>query len=85
MNTYILETDELTGDWKLVTYLKDFGEQAFFVNLPSKFISEVGLTAWIVYPGNFVTSWTDIIVEEDPPGSHYGLVMQKVELLKKKK
>jgi hypothetical protein len=35
MNTYMLESDSITGEWKLVTYMKDFGEQAYFVNLPS--------------------------------------------------
>ena len=38
-NTYILESDLVTGPWKLVTYLKHFGQQAYFVNIPSKFIS----------------------------------------------
>ncbi len=85
MNTYILESNDLTGDWKLVTYMKDFGEQAYFVNFPSKFISKDGMTAWMMYSGNFVTGWTDIIVKENPPGSHYGLVMQKVEFLRKNK
>ena len=46
MNTYILESNQLDGDWKLVTYLKDFGEQAYFVNIPSKFISKDGKTPW---------------------------------------
>jgi hypothetical protein len=83
MNTYILEADELTGEWKLVSYMKNFGEQAYFVHFPSKFISEDGLTAWMMYSGNFVSSWTDIKIDQNPPGSHYGLVMQKVEFLKK--
>jgi hypothetical protein len=38
-NTYILESTEITGPWRLVTYMKNFGEQAYFVNFPSKFIS----------------------------------------------
>ena len=43
-DTYILESDRMTGPWKLVTYLRQFGEQAYFVNLPSKFISPDGRT-----------------------------------------
>lgn len=35
MNTYILESDSLTGEWRMLNYLKDFGEQAYFVNIPS--------------------------------------------------
>ena len=34
MRTYILEADALTGPWRLVTYMKDFGEQAYFVEFP---------------------------------------------------
>ena len=33
-NTYILESDRITGPWKLVTYMRHFGEQAYFVNIP---------------------------------------------------
>ncbi|MHC4706904.1 MAG: hypothetical protein ACYS8I_07445, partial [Planctomycetota bacterium] len=36
MHSYILESDKLTGPWKLVTYMKDFGEQGYFLNFPSK-------------------------------------------------
>ncbi|MBV6647952.1 MAG: hypothetical protein KI790_21000 [Cyclobacteriaceae bacterium] len=84
MNTYILEAEDLTGEWHLVTYLKDFGEQAYFVNFPSKFISEDGMTAWLLYSGNFATDWNGEQIEENPPGSHYGMVFQKVELLSQK-
>jgi hypothetical protein len=82
MNTYILESNEITGPWKLVTYLKDFGEQAYFVNIPSKFISLDGRTAWLWYSGNFAKSKNGMSIQENPPGSHYGLVMQKISLNK---
>ena len=78
MNTYILESDKLTGKWKLVTYLKNFGEQAYSVNFPSKFISKDGKTAWLLYSANF-TNQKNLIA--NPPGSHYGFVLQKIELL----
>lgn len=81
MNTYVLESDRMTGGWKLVTYMKDFGEQAYFVNIPSKFISDDGRTMWLLYSGNFATDWNGNTIVENPPGSHYGLVMQKIELL----
>jgi hypothetical protein len=83
MNTYILESDSMTGDWKLVTYMKDFGEQAYFVNIPSKFISSDGEIFWLMYSGSFAPDWNGVIIEYNPPGSHYGMVMQKVELLSK--
>ena len=82
MNTYLLESDKLTGDWKVITYMKDFGEQGYFVNIPSKFISKDGHAFWLMYSGNFATNWNGMNIVENPPGSHYGLVLQKVELLK---
>lgn len=81
MNSFILESDQVTGPWKLVTYMKDFGEQAYFLNFPTKFISDSGLNAWLCYSGNFSQSEDDIPLEEDPPGSHYGLVLQEIEFL----
>lgn len=82
MNTYILESDRLDGEWKMVTYLKNFGEQAYFVNIPSKFISGDGKTAWLLYSGNFATDWNGMKIKSDPPGSHYGMVFQKFEFIK---
>lgn len=85
MNTYILEANNLTSDWKMVTNMKDFGEQAYFVNIPSKFISADGKTMWLTYSGNFTTNWNGNKIIENPAGSHYGLVMQKIRLLDGKK
>ena len=82
MNTYLLESDDLTGDWKIITYMKEFGEQAYFVNIPSKFISPDGKTFWLMYSGNYATNWNGEQIVQNPPGSHYGVVMQKVQLLK---
>jgi len=81
MNTYILESDTLTGPWKLITYMKEFGEQAYFVNFPSKFISADGRKLWMCYSGNFAKGWNNQLIEENPPGSHYGLVLQETELI----
>lgn len=83
MHTYILESDKITGPWKMVTYMKRFGEQAFFVNIPSKFIEADGKTMWLCYAGNFVREWNGLRIEENPPGSHSGLVLQKIKLLEK--
>lgn len=81
MNTYILESDHITGPWKIVTYMKDLGEQAYFVNIPSKFISKDGKTAWLLYSGNFATDWNGMKIVPNPPGSHYGMVFQKIEFI----
>lgn len=82
MNTYLLESGSLTGEWKIISYMEDFGEQAYFVNIPSKFISKDGKTMWLAYSGNFATNWNGENIVQNPPGSHYGLVMQKIELQK---
>jgi hypothetical protein len=81
MDTYILEADALTGPWRLVTYLKNFGEQSYFVNFPSKFISPDGRTAWLCYSGNFAPDWNGEKIKVNPPGTRYGLVLQKIRLL----
>jgi hypothetical protein len=83
MHTYILESDNITGPWRMITYMKNFGEQGYFVNIPSKFIEKNGHTMWLCYSGNFWKEWNGIQMKENPPGSHYGLVLQKIELLRK--
>lgn len=80
MNTYILESDSLTGEWKLVTYMKHFGEQAYFVNFPSKFISPDGRSMYICYSGNFTTVWLGAPLKSNPLDSAYGMVLQEIEL-----
>jgi hypothetical protein len=81
-NTYLLESPHLTGPWNMVAYLKHFGEQAYFVNIPSKFISPDGLTFWLTYAANFSNNnknWkTDH--KSNPPGSRYGMCLQEVRL-----
>lgn len=79
-NTYILESDHVAGPFKLVTYLKHFGEQAYFVNIPSKFISADGWTLWLCYAANFSQGWNGVRFESRPPGSRYGMRLQEVML-----
>jgi len=81
MNSYILESNKITGPWKLVTYMKHFGEQGYFLNFPSKFISRDGYTLWLCYSGNFSQGWNNIRFKAIPPGSRYGLVLQQTKLL----
>ena len=80
-NTYILESEQITGPWKLVVYLQNFGEQAYFVNIPSKFISKDGRTLWLAYSANFTNGYLHTDFREDPPGSSYGLTLQEINLL----
>ena len=71
--TYILESELVTGPWKLVVYMQSFGEQGYFVNLP--FISADGRTAWLCYAANFKRGQSP-----NPPGSGYGMVLQEIQL-----
>jgi hypothetical protein len=75
MDTYLLESDQLTGPWKLVTYLAKFGEQGFFANVPSRFVGPDGRTAWLCYSANFAGG------RSDPVGSQPGLSLQRIRLL----
>ncbi|MEI7767538.1 MAG: hypothetical protein WCJ97_08900 [Phycisphaerae bacterium] len=80
MTSYILEADTLTGPWRLVSYLKDFGEQAYFLNFPSKFISKDGRTLWLCYSANFSDGWNGVRLNVNPPGGRYGLCLHEVTL-----
>ena len=80
-DTYVLESDHIAGPWKLVTYLKHFGEQAYFVNVPSKFISSDGRTLWLCYAANFSQGWNGVRFQSRPPGSRYGLCLQEIKLV----
>lgn len=64
--------------------MNDFGEQAYFMNFPGKFISGDGKKLWLCYSGNFATGWNDVKIRSYPPGSAYGLVMQEMILLDKR-
>ncbi|MBA7710953.1 hypothetical protein ES703_119903 [subsurface metagenome] len=65
------------GDVDLV----DFGEQGYFLNFPSKFISNDGYTLWLCYSANFARNWRGVEIKSNPPSSRYGLVLQEVKLL----
>lgn len=77
-NTYILESDKITGPWKLVTYMKEFGEQAYFVNIPSKFISADGKTMWLCYSANFTDQQLKGTLLSKPQGSRYAMCLQEI-------
>ena len=84
MHTYILESDAITGPWRMAVYLRNFGEQSYFVNIPSKFIGKDGRADWLCYSANFATDWNGDKIQSNPPGSHYGLVLQEIEWMKGK-
>ena len=80
-HTYILESSRITGPWKLVTFMENFGEQAYFVNIPSKFLGGDGRTLWLCYAANFSGGWGGVKFKSLPPGSRYGMCLQEVILL----
>jgi hypothetical protein len=80
MNTYILESDYITGSWRLVTFMQRFGTQAYFVNIPSKFISADGRTAWLCYSANFTNRAFGTSFAADPPGSRYAMCLHEFTL-----
>jgi hypothetical protein len=38
---------------------------------------------WLWYSGYFAKGWNGVEIKVNPPGSHYGLVMQKYSLINK--
>jgi len=52
-NAIILESDSIDGEYKVVQYLKCFSTVSYFLNIPSKFISEDGRTMWLSYSSNY--------------------------------
>ena len=64
----------------LISYLREFGPEAYFVNAPSKFVEgEMGadgsLTLYLAYSANFAYDHG-----ARPPGSGYHWTMQEVRL-----
>ncbi|MEA2700219.1 MAG: hypothetical protein QOI66_4490 [Myxococcales bacterium] len=72
-DTYFLEADSITGPYRMVQYLKSFGAQAYYVNMPSRFISRDGRTLWLEYSSQNYTP-------EDPAGSRYAMCLHEVVL-----
>jgi hypothetical protein len=80
-NTYLVESDQVTGPWQLVVYVRHSGAQGYFVNLPTKLISADGETAWLCYAANFTDSYLRTRFKPNSPGSGYGLCLHKIQLL----
>ena len=83
LDTYFLESDALTGPFKLVEYMTEFGPQAYFVNIPSKFMDAVpagaaaagkanSLGMFLSYSANF-----KFPNSSNPPGSGYWWSLQQ--------
>jgi hypothetical protein len=81
MNSYILEADEITGPYRMVTFMKRLGHQGYFLTFPSKFIGPDGRSAWLSYSANFHKSYFGNRTVADPMGSRYAWNLQEVRLL----
>ncbi|MEM0964574.1 MAG: hypothetical protein AAGJ81_00300 [Verrucomicrobiota bacterium] len=86
-DSYVLESDSLTGPWSIVAYMSDFGPQAYFLNIPSKFTSDDGMTMWLSYSANYMNGNNrnnpDYVKETVPAGSAYSFSLHEFSLLKK--
>jgi len=49
--------------------------------LPSKFISRDGRTAWLGYAANFANGYLHTSYRDNPPGGGYGMTLQEIRLL----
>ena len=72
------ESDAITGPYKLVHGMRDFGPQCYFPHIPPKFISADGKKAWFCYSANYSAAARK---QENPPGSGYALCLQEMEFL----
>ena len=79
-NSFILEADAITGPYRLVSFMERFGEQAYFLNIPSKYISVDGRTMWLCYSANFTNHYLHTDWRSDPAGSCYALCLQEITL-----
>ena len=76
-DTMILEADCITGPWKLATFLPKFGQQAYFVNIPSKFIDRDGRTMWLCFADDWVRKHPS-----SPPGTRYAMCLYEMKLIR---
>jgi len=84
MNSCILESNNVTGPYKLITYMKDFGSQGYFMTIPSKFIARDGKTFWLSYSANFSQDYFGDITKANPVGSRYAWNLQQVQMVDNK-
>ncbi len=81
MDSYILEADEITGPWRIITYLEKFGEQSYFLNFPTKFIAENGKTMWLCHSANYSSGRNGYSFGINPPGGRYGISLHQMRFL----
>ena len=78
-DTWFLESDDVTGPWSVVTYMRNFGPQVYFANHPSKFAAKQANTtsktfdAFLMYSANYDPHTGG----QNPPNSAYHMNLQQ--------
>jgi hypothetical protein len=75
-----IKSDQITGPFKMVHCLHDCGEQEYFLNIPSKFISADGRTLWLCYSANYGRNFK-FDLKSNPPGSRCAMCLHEFRLL----
>lgn len=78
-DTMMLEAESITGPYRLVHYFKHFGPQAYFVNVPTRFVSGDGSRMWLSYSANYAND-DDPSGTSEPEGSGYSWVLREFTL-----
>ncbi|CAK0876915.1 unnamed protein product [Prorocentrum cordatum] len=79
-DTYFLESEGITGPFSYITYMRMFGPESYFVNIPSKFVSpsvdpeDGSLSLFLSYSANFAFH-----SGANPPGSGYHWTLQEIK------
>merc|ERR1712194_88395 len=78
-DTYYLESDDITGPWSYVTYMKSFGPQVYFGNFPTKFSAKQADTSAKTFEAFFCYSanYDPHSHGENPPNSGYHMNLQQ--------
>jgi hypothetical protein len=79
-DTLVLEAKKITGPWRHVHYLPEFGPQAYFVNAPTKFISRDGSKLWLGWSANYGND-ADPGLPMEPFGSSYNWSLREFTLV----
>ncbi len=77
-DSFLLESSAMTGPWKMVVYLKHFGDQAYFINVPSRFIGSDGRTLWMCHSGQWEAK-----AKCNLAGCSYALCLRQIRLVTK--
>lgn len=71
----VWESSEITGPYRLVTYLRDWGPQTYFPNVPAKFIAADGRRMWLCVASNYAST------QATPPQCRYAMSLHEFDLI----